>query len=195
MKLLYIYLFIAIICFVMSLINQKARQTFLWIYFGLVLLFEIGILYKLLPYSFYTLAMPIYTIFFIFYYSLSYKKKYSHYALALFAIISSVILFYNSDDNSQIIMALTMSIIYILLSLIWFFKQLKNPSLIPIYRKQSFWVSTSLLLMGIIFIFRMTPMNIFEVTDKSFLLLINKGFQYSIIISYLLFLKATTCKV
>lgn len=190
----YIYVFIICLCFVLSLINPKARQNFLWIYFALALATELSYLVlKILPYSLYILSIPIYTLFFIFYYSLDYKKKYIYYVLALFTIISNSLL-YNTDDNSQIIMGVLMSIIYILLSLIWFFTQLKKPSLTPIYQKQSFWVSTTLLFMGIVFIFRMIPMNIFEVTDKSFLVLINKGFQYSIIASYLLFLKATTCK-
>lgn len=192
---IYIYFLTLVICFVLSLKIPKARQNFLWMYFGLVIFFEVGIFYKILPYSYYTLAMPIYTIFFIFYYSLNYTKKYTHYILAFCTIISSAILFYNSDDNSQIIMGVIMSIIHISLSLVWFFTQLKKPSLTPIYKKQSFWISTTLLFMGIVFIFRMIPMNIFDVTDKSFLQLINKGFQYAIIASYLLFLKATTCKV
>lgn len=190
---IYIYLLTVAICFVLSLITPKARQNFLWLYFAIVLFFEIGIYYKLLSYSYYTLVIPIYTLFFIFYYSLNYKRKYIHYILALCVIIGSIY-FYDTDDNSQIIMGVMMSLIYILLSLIWFFSQLKNPSLTPIYKKQGFWISTTLLFMGIVFIFRMIPMNIFEVTDKSFLKLINKGFQYSIIASYILFLKASTCK-
>lgn len=193
MILFYIYITIVIICFVSSLINPKARQNFLWLYFGLVFFLETSFLiFKLISYSVYIFSMPIYTLFFIFYFSLQSIKKTSYYIIAFLTIIGSFIFYENI--NNQIIMGVIMSIVYLYLGLSWFAKQLKNPDITPIYKKQSFWISTTLLLTAIIFIFRFIPMNFFEIEDKEFLKLINTSFQYSVIISYLLFLKATICK-
>ncbi len=194
MVLFYIYIIIVIICFISSLINPKARQNFLWVYFAIVFFIEtMFLVFKLIPYTAYIFSTPIYILFFIFYYSLQSVKKTFYYILGILTILGCFL--FHDNPNNQIIIGVITSTIYLYLSLSWFVKQLKKPDIIPIYKKQSFWISTTLVFTAIIFIFRFIPMNFFEIADKDFLKLINKSFQYSVIFSYLLFLKATTCKV
>lgn len=193
MTVLYIYLAIVVLCFASSIINKEAKHNFLWLYFASVFTCEILNILKILPYMVYVLTMPIYILFFIYYFSSEEKNKIISWILAIGTLITST-LYYKKDVNYQIILSVNMSFVYIFLSLRWFFLQLQHTDLIPIFKKQKFWVSTSLLFFGIVFIFRMVPVNIFDVVDKDFLMAINKSFHYAVIISYLLFLKATTCK-
>lgn len=170
-----------------------ARQRFFWLYFSMVLNLEILLLFKIIPYKIYQLSFFIYIPFFIYVYSLESKKKFLFIFLLLISFIIGTYLFI-AQSNIQIQLGILMSFIYITIAIFWFFDQLKTTHKIPIIKKQLFWISTAILLIGIISIFRLIPMYYFNNTDKNFLLLTNYIYQYSIIISYFIFFKGLTCK-
>lgn len=194
MIILYSYLFVVLLCFVSSIINRKTEQHFLWLYFAVVFSSEVLNNFKLIPYTLYLFTIPVYSLYFIYYFSTEEKNKKLSWVLAITNIILSAA-FFGTEANYQIILSVILCVIYTFLSLRWFFLQLRNTDLTPIHKKQKFWVATSLLFFSIVFIFRIVPTNLLNVMDVEFLQLITKSFMIAIIISYLLFLKATTCKL
>ncbi|SKB73786.1 hypothetical protein SAMN05660477_00919 [Soonwooa buanensis] len=194
MLILYIYLFVVFLCFVSSIINRKTEQHFLWLYFATVFTCENLNKIELMPYSLYIFTIPLYSLFFIYYFGTEEKNKKFSWILAIINIILSAI-FFGTEANYQIILSVILCVTYTFLSLRWFFLQLKNTDVTPIYKKQKFWVATSLLFFSIVFIFRIVPTNLLNVMDVEFLQLITKSFMIAVIISYLLLLKATTCKI
>ena len=87
------------------------------------------------------------------------------------------------------------SIIYIYLSINWFIKQIKTPNQIKIFEKMSFWISSSILLWAVVFIFRIIPAEFFNKQDSNFLVAINQIYQIVTIFTYFLFLRGLFCKV
>ncbi len=137
MLILYIYLFVVFLCFVSSIINRKTEQHFLWLYFGVVFISEILNMIEIMPYSLYILTIPLYSLFFIYYFSTEEKNKKLSWILAIINIIISAI-FFGTEANYQIILSVILCVTYTFLSLRWFFLQLKNTDLPPIYKKQKF---------------------------------------------------------
>ncbi|WP_374331091.1 hypothetical protein [Soonwooa sp.] len=90
-----------------------------------------------MPYSLYILTIPLYSLFFIYYFSTEEKNKKLSWILAIINIIISAI-FFGTEANYQIILSVILCVTYTFLSLRWFFLQLKNTDLPPIYKKQKF---------------------------------------------------------
>jgi cobalamin biosynthesis protein CobD/CbiB len=83
-----------------------------------------------------------------------------------------------------------MSLIYILLPLFWFIKEITTVDEQKITDKQRFWVSTGMLFWIIFFIFKMIPLYFFNKQDLEFLLVLDNIYQIATIISYLIFFKS-----
>ena len=198
MYLVPIYLLLLFLCLAFSIYKKKARQNFLWLYFVIVFIVEF-IKIKVLKNSssvIYTYISITYILYFIIYY---WKQKLNKIILILIFIISFIIYIYiilnNNSTDYPTPIGIIMSLSYILLALLWYIHQLQNVDTIRILKKQAFWVSSSLLIWSVFFIFRSIPMYWLNIHDYDFLIQINFGFQIITIFSYLLFLRGLFCKI
>ncbi|WP_300670113.1 hypothetical protein [Soonwooa sp.] len=189
----YTYLLVVFLCFLSSIFNRKTEQHYLWLYFAVVFSSETLNTLRLIPYSIYVFTIPLYSLYFIYYFSTEEKNKKISWIVAVINVILSAV-FFGTEANYQIILSVILCVVYTFLSIRWFFLQLQNTDVTPIFKKQKFWVATSLLFFSIVFIFRIVPTNLLNVMDVEFLQLITKSFMIAVVISYILFLKATTCK-
>lgn len=196
MYLVNIYLTILFFCLVVSINQRTARQRFLWLYFSVVLVIESTKIFQWGNFSsvIYTYSSLTYILFFLYYYIL---LKINKILISVLAIVSIILYFYfvvHCDDDYPIPVGILMSLIYIILSLLWFANQLLHTDAIRIHNKQSFWVSFSLLIWSVFFLFRLIPMYWLNINDTDFLKDINLGYQIITIISYFVFLRGLFCK-
>ncbi|ASK31674.1 hypothetical protein CEY12_16820 [Chryseobacterium sp. T16E-39] len=191
----FIYYALLVICLAVSFYNEKARHNYFWLYFLVVLLYEVLIYFKWIGVEIYATSPIVYSLFFINVYlkELYPKKHFIRYLSSAILLIVGILL-YPTNKGYSIHLGIMMSFVYILCGLIWLFYQFKNNSQIPIISKQFFWVSVSLLLWAVFFLFRVTPMYLFEKTDDEFLGVLNKIFQLITIASYVIFFKGLLCK-
>lgn len=92
-------------------------------------------------------------------------------------------------------LSLVQSFVYLFASLNWFANQVKNPDEILIHKKMTFWISVGLKLWAIAYLLRIMPANYFVQNDEEFFKLTNHVYQFSTIISYLIFLRGLFCKI
>lgn len=191
----FIYYFLLVICLFVSFYNEKARHSYFWLYFLLVLFYEMLFYFRVIGVEMYATSPIIYSLFFMNTYlkELSSGKYFFRLISNIIILVVGIIL-YRSSGGYSVNLGIMMSFIYILCGLIWLFYQFKNNSQIPIISKQFFWVSVSLLLWSVFFLFRVTPMYLFEKADDEFLAVLNKIFQLVTITSYIIFLKGLLCK-
>lgn len=190
------YFTLLLLCLGVSLRNKSSRQGFLWIYFLMVSIFELGRFYGLLTPAVYNSSPLFYIAFFCFYYSNephSYRKIV--YALGTIAIAYCLSVFYHHGfTNYSIKAGVAVSIAYIVFTLLWFLSQLSHVNDISLPKKQAFWVSTALLIWAVFFLFRLIPMYWLNSNDILFLTQINIAYQVLTIVSYGIFLRALFCK-
>jgi len=192
-----IYFIVILFCLGASFLNKVSRQNLLYIYFLLVVTIEIGAFFRIVPRDIYNSSPLFYILFFIFYFG---NQKNSNkkviYFLGFFAFISCIFFYvYEGLKEYSTYAGTSMSIIYIIYSLLWFIYQLLHVDSISIVKKQAFWVSCSLLIWAVFFIFRSIPMHWLNMHDYDFLVQINFGFQIITIFSYLIFLRGLFCKI
>lgn len=191
-----IYLVIIFFCLGASFYNKVSRQNFLWVYFLLVVVYELGLFKKIIPPEMYNSSPPVYIAFFTFYFGFqknSFRK--TVYALGSVAIGYCLYVFYsNGIKNYSIGAGVTASIAYVLFALLWFISQLTNVDEISLLKKQAFWISASLLIWSVFFLFRLIPMYWLNINDIQFLTQINVAYQMFTIICYCIFLRALLCK-
>ena len=182
-----IYLILLLLCFLGSF-RPMFLKNFLWLYFFYIICVEILV-------NFYSVNDQIYNysiLVYIFYFSFYYFKKVNKKLLIAISAISFAVSFYfvflsNHFVNYNINAGISLSIFYILLSLQWFFTHF-NKTDRKIQQKMGFWISFSLLLWAVAFIFRIIPMQFFNIKDKEFLLVITQIYQSFTIFSYVIFL-------
>ena len=196
MFLINLYLFTIAACLVISIQNRLARQQYLWVYFGVVLIIETTKIFHWGNFSseIYTYSSLIYILYFLYYYLIA---KINKILIGALAIVSIVLYFYfvvHCNDDYPIAVGILMSSIYIILSLIWFANQLLHTDSIRITNKQTFWISFSLLIWSVFFLFRLIPMYWLNVNDNDFLKDINLGYQIITVLSYFIFLRGLFCK-
>ncbi|MEY8758696.1 hypothetical protein [Chryseobacterium tongliaoense] len=192
----FLYYFLLIICLTVSFYNGRARQNYFWLYFLMVLFYEILFHYRLIDVKIYATSPIIYSLFFINVYLKEFcNKKYWIRLLSNGIIIILGIYLYPNEEAYSINLGIMMAFTFILCGLAWLFYEFQNSSQIHIITKQFFWVTISLLLWAIFFLFRLVPMYLFEKTDDEFLGNLNKIFQFATIISYIIFLKGLLCKI
>lgn len=188
----YLYIIILFLCLLASIYNRIARQRFLWIYFAYILSSEILIFSKILPRNFYNQANCIHVILMCWFFKKESSKKIFRVLLIIISILSLIILI--DQDLLKINTDIIKSFVFIFLSIFWFVDQIKNPNDILIYKKMSFWISFSILLWSTVFIIRVVPARFFAVLDEEFLKFVDIIYQWTTIVSYLLFLRALFCK-
>ena len=182
-----IYLILLLLCFLGSF-RPMFLKNFLWLYFFYIICVEILV-------NFYSVNDQIYNysiLVYIFYFSFYYFKKVNKKLLIAISAISFAVSFYfvflsNHFENYNINAGISLSFFYILLSLQWFFTHF-NKADRKIQQKMGFWISFSLLLWAVAFIFRIIPMQFFNIKDKEFLLVITQIYQSFTIFSYVIFL-------
>lgn len=191
-----IYFTIILFCLGASLLNEVSRQNLLWIYFLLVVMYELGLFNGWLSPEVYNSSPLAYITFFMFYYSSlknSYRKTIGF--LGMTALLGCLYFFYQKGMEGYSVKAgITASIAYILFTLQWFISQLTHVDDISLLKKQAFWISTSLLIWSVFFLFRLVPMYWLNIHDRQFLQQINTAYQILTLISYGIFFRALFCK-
>ena len=194
MLLFYLYISTITLCLAASVYFKLARQRYLWVYFSGVLFFEFVQNYKLLPEVVYCYSSLFYILFFLNLYQTQIRFNKIVIVFLNLVLLSTGIYFNLDSEHFSISLGILMSLIYISLTLIWFFGQLQNSDEDPLFKKQFFWISSALLIWSVFFIFRLIPMNYFNIHDHQFLQTLNLIFQLITIFTYILFLKALSCK-
>ncbi|HCR76603.1 MAG TPA: hypothetical protein DIW37_09420 [Chryseobacterium sp.] len=190
-----LYYLILVLCLAFSLFKKKARQNYFWIYFLLVLLYEFFFEYRIVSVDFYASSALIYPLFFLNVYLINFIKKIYILKVCLNSLLIGLGIYYLLKDKEYSInLGVLMVLTYILLSLLWFFNEFRKNDQIHIIKKQFFWISTSLLLWSVFFLFRLIPMYLFDKIDKEFLFTLNNIFQIITILSYIIFLKGLLCE-
>lgn len=188
-----IYLLIVFFCLIFSYKNIK--QDSLWVYFSVVFIVEINSFLDLFKNtnSIYTIANIFYICFFSYYFFKENSKK-IFLILGILGVFSQIYFLFSSDKSYPVEIGIIVSIIYIFISLIWFYLQIKSPQNFAIHKIRLFWVSLSLLLWAVFFIFRIIPMYWFAINDIMFLKQLTVAYKIVTILSYLLFLRSLFCK-
>lgn len=189
-----IYLLIVFFCLIFSYKNIK--QDSLWVYFSVVFIVEINSFLDLFKNtnSIYTIANIFYICFFSYYFFKENSKK-IFLILGILGVFSQIYFLFSSNKSYPVEIGIIVSIIYIFISLIWFYLQIKSPQNFAIHKIRLFWVSLSLLLWAVFFIFRIIPMYWFAINDIMFLKQLTVAYKIVTILSYLLFLRSLFCKV
>ena len=191
------YFIIILTCFVASFLNKVSRQNFLPVYFSFIVSIEIGHYYKLFPVAVYH-STPLFFILFFKSYFQNQIKNYKNLIaiLGVIALIISICFYsYEGFDTYSTPAGTSMSVLYIVYSLLWLLSQIINPDENSLLKKQAFWISSSLLIWAVFFIFRSIPMYWLNRYDYDFLIQINFGFQIITIFSYVLFLRGLFCRL
>ncbi len=192
-----IYFFIILFCFGASFIRKVSRQNLFYIYFLLVVIIEIGAFFRILPRDIYNSSPLYYIPFFTFYFANQKNTNQKNiYLIGSVAFISCIFFYaFEGLQEYSIYAGTLMSVVYIVYSLLWLLLQILNTDENPLLKKQAFWISSSLLIWAVFFIFRSIPMYWLNNNDLEFLIQINFGFQIITIFSYLLFLRGLFCKI
>lgn len=189
----YIYIIIIFFCLVAAIFNKVTRQRFLWIYFAFILISEIFVFTKILENSFYDKANCIHVIFLCWYYQKEFFDR-KYYKILLMIISVNSLFFFFKPSILNVDTNIFKSFVFILLSIDWFVNQIRKPDETLIYKKMTFWISSSILLWSTIFIIRVIPGHFFAELDIEFLKLINDLYQIVTIFSYLILLKGIFCR-
>lgn len=192
-----IYYLVIIVNLIVALIYRNLWFKLYFLYFLITLLVEI-LVFKF-PEFFsqktYNLLDIFCVIFFYYLYSFSIKNKKLLNILTIIIILLCTYFTATSTTSYSTQTGILYSLYVIIVSVFWLLESIliQNEEK-KITEFQLFWVSSSLILWSIFYIFRMTPMYFFDNQDIQFLYTIKYAFQIATIISYLLFLKALFCK-
>jgi len=184
----YIYIVIIAIC----LLRSIARKDILSIYFTTVLLVDLYMyfLFKKTEWNIHPYAMIFYICFFIYYYRALFNNRRIYYLVLFSIVLIGLSLVFSSDNPYSTPLIVLMSVVYVILPLSWFIKEIITVDEQKITDKQRFWVSTGLLFWIVFFIFKMIPLYFFNKQDLEFLLVLDNIYQIATIISYLIFFKS-----
>ncbi len=192
-----IYLLVITLCATASVLNPLSRQKKLWIYFITVFIAEIYAFFfeKTYPLKIYKYSILIYCLYWCYYFL--YRKNSTNFLLYFFSLLSVLTFLFDlflTKRYFDSIPSIYLIILYQTVSLNFLFSEIKTPNEIHLYKKQKFWISISLTLWSIVFTFYIIPVYFFLETDLLFASIIEKIFQYTTILSYILFLIGLLCK-
>ncbi len=191
-----IYLIMIYLCLIISFLRRKSDRHHIFIYFLIVAVVEtLPLIVTLELNRIYSIASFFYIAYFTYYYAIEMQnKKYFIYALGLFIAVIGSVFMVNSNYSFAIGLGVAVAFFYIILALYWLFEQITNVQDIFILKKQAFWLSSGLLFWSIIFLFKITLMYWLEANDYAFLIILDKIFKVSVLITYVFFLIAITRK-
>lgn len=195
-SLLAIYILEVFVCMLISFIRRKDDNSYLYLYFLLILIIELLNKYSSLDGNrLYTIATFLYMSYFTYYYAQTMpRQKNFIIGLGVLANVLGLVFVFSTDQTFSVALGVTLSVFFVFLALFWFFNQINKANSVVITRKQAFWVSTALLVWSVIFLFRSSLMYWLEENDLEFLVLFDKIFKISVIITYFSFLIAVTRK-
>jgi hypothetical protein len=189
------YFLIIYISLFLSFLKRKENKFHIYIYFLLVAIIETLSLIVKGTTLFYQLGSLFYTAFFTIYYAhFSLKFKNVFYFLGAISFLAIFYFVMQFDENFPTAIGIIISALYIVFAIVWFYEQISHPNKDYIISKQGFWISTANLIWGIIFLFRTSLMYWLLEHDPAFLILIDKIFKISVLITYLLLFIAVTRK-
>ena len=191
-----IYLIMIYLCLIISFLRRKSDRHHIFIYFLIVAVVEtLPLIVTLELNRIYSIASFFYIAYFTYYYAKEMQnKKYFIYPLGLFIAVIGSVFMVNSNYSFAIGLGVAVAFFYIILALFWLFEQITNVQDIFILKKQAFWLSSGLLFWSIIFLFKITLMYWLEANDYAFLIILDKIFKVSVLITYVFFLIAITRK-
>ncbi len=176
--------------FIVSIAIKRLWKHFYFIYFSVTIGCEI--LIAMMPYrqDINNFLDIFCIIFFSFYFHFFIKNKKWLVSISIIAVILSQYFLLTSKTLYSINTGIVYCCFLILISLTWFYEKIsyQNDDM-PILQSQLFWISSSLLLWAVFYLFRMTPMYYIETRDENFLYFLKYTFQIATNGSYLLFLK------
>lgn len=190
-----IYQLLLCSCLIIAIIKRKQNPFPIYIYFLLVLIIEYIASVETTTSLPYQLASLFYAVFFTVYYAhFTQKLKKEIYLIGGTGFVIILFFVLKFEQNFPTAIGIVIAVLYLILSLLWFYDQIKRPGKAFIITKQLFWVSTANLFWSIVFIFRISLMYWLAEKDLPFLIFIDKIFKVSLILSYLLLLIGVTKK-
>ncbi|EJL76121.1 hypothetical protein PMI13_00091 [Chryseobacterium populi] len=192
-----LYYAVIFINLIVSIVFKRLWKQYFWLYFGITVVIEVLISFKA---DFVTTRIYNYLdIFCIGYFGYLYfnelKKSEVIKIITLISILTGGVFIGFSKTNYSIITGFLYSIFLIFISLFWFYRKIsKRNDKDNIIDLRFFWISSSLLLWSVFYIFRMFPMYFFVKSDLEFSYLLKTTFQIITIISYIIFFKGLLCK-
>lgn len=195
-SLLAIYILEVFVCMLISFIRRKDDNSYLYLYFLLILIVELLNKFSSLDGNrLYTIATFLYMSYFTYYYAQTMRRQKNFIiGLGVLANVLGLVFVFSTDQTFSVALGVTLSVFFVFLALFWFFNQINKANSVVITRKQAFWVSTALLVWSVIFLFRSSLMYWLEENDLEFLVLFDKIFKISVVITYFSFLIAVTRK-
>lgn len=181
---------------VLGLKYPLRAQNFLVIYLIITLSLEVfGLIKTYLNQMDFAIFLNIYAvfciIFFGFYFSNIFIGILKKITLVQASILLLYIFFYIDFLNQQFVpeLGISLALFYIFNAILWFYQKLKLPVEDKIINDPNFWIFTALLLWSTYFIFRFTPMYLFDKEDPSLLqILIKIGFIVNAIMYFLFYI-------
>ena len=182
-------------CFLVAFLKRKENKFPTYIYFLFVAIVEIYCFFNKqnsLPYQFGSL---FYAAFFTFYY-VHFTPKLKKLIYFVGGLSFAVILYYflQFDKNFPSEMGIIIALLFISFSLIWFYEQIRRPGENFIIHHETFWISAANLFWGIIFLFRVSMMYWLAAKDLAFLMVLDKIFKISLLLTYVFLLIGVTKK-
>jgi len=151
--------------------------------------------YEYFMFNLHPYTMSIYSVFFVWYYRRIFSKSF-YCASFIFAITYFLIILFLIKKPYDIKIVLPMSLCFLLLPLIWIYKQFQLIELDDksILSKHLFWISSSMILWSIFFILKMLPLYFIYIKAREFSFQIDYIFQYVNITFYLSLYRSLFCK-
>ena len=188
----YLYISILSFCAIASVIRKIARKEKLWIYFSIVLISEVyTFFFQTKFYSeIYLYSGLIYNSFLIYYFLNN--TNFWRYICVTYVLVAAIVII-NSQLYSQLD-SISIILLYLFLSLHYYFSQIISVNEIPLHIKQKFWIATGLFIWSITYAFNAIPIFFLAHNDMNFLVLVNSIFRYITVLSYVLFFIGLNCK-
>ncbi|MCE3077065.1 hypothetical protein [Chryseobacterium gwangjuense] len=182
---------------VVSIVFKKLWKHYFWLYFAVTIIIELLVQCKV---SFITSRIYNYLdIFCIGYFGFIFFHELKRDEIikigSILCIVLGIIGMLFSKTHYSILTGFLYSIFLIFISLFWFYRKISDENRENnILKLVFFWISSSLLLWAIFYIFRMFPMYFFVVSDLEFSNMLKIIFQIATIVSYIIFFKGLMCE-
>lgn len=192
-----LYYIVVLICLFVSIISKGLWKQYFWLYFAVTIIIEALVEYRV---SFITSRIYNYLdLFCIGYFGFIFFQELKNDKIikraSIIGIVLGCLFIFFSKTHYSILTGFLYSIFLVFVSLLWFYRKIADENgEHNMLKLPFFWISSSLLLWAIFYIFRMFPMYFFAVSDLGFSNLLKTIFQIATIISYLIFFKGLMCK-
>lgn len=185
-----LYISIIFFCLIVSLINKTAKQKLLSTYFLIVLVSELLVHFDYVDRKLYDYTNTFYMVFFSWYFLKVILNRIQLVFITILILVINILISFERQN-----LAIFQTILYVLLTIHYFYQQIANTDFTAIYKKMDFWVSASLLLWSCMYIMRILPAYFFAVEDQEFLEgVISRIYQSVVVICYFLFSRGLLCK-